>query len=128
MARQSHATATNIYRRQTMRKEERDRIMMHITEEQRAEFRRIIGEIRAVGKATPGRRPAIQELVTSSKVEVPPALRDAVEALIERDETGPKAGELATDFCLKRLGSDERVRLSSFQGQQPVALVFGSYT
>jgi hypothetical protein len=37
-------------------------------------------------------------------------------------------GELATDFCLKRLGSKEQVRLSSFQGQQPVALVFGSYT
>jgi hypothetical protein len=32
------------------------------------------------------------------------------------------------DFTLKRLGSDERVRLSSFQGKRPVALVFGSYT
>jgi len=111
-----------------MRKEERDRIMMHISDEQRAEFRRIISEIRVVRKATPGRRPAIRELVTSGKVDVPPLLREVVEALIERDETGPNVGELATDFCLKRLGSEERVRLSSFQGQQPVALVFGSYT
>ena len=111
-----------------MRKEERDRIMMHISDEQRAEFRRIISEVRAARKATPGRRPAIRELVTSGKIEVPPLLREVVEALIERDETGPNVGELATDFCLKRLGSEEQVRLSRFQGQQPVALVFGSYT
>jgi hypothetical protein len=111
-----------------MRKEERDKIMMHISNEQRAEFRRIISEIRATRKATLGCRPAIRALVTSGQVEVPPSLHEVVEALIERDETGPNVRELATDFCLKRLGSDERVRLSSFQGQQPVALVFGSYT
>jgi hypothetical protein len=111
-----------------MRKEERDSIMMHLSAEQRAEFRRIISEIRVARKATPGRRPAIRELVTSGKVEVPPLLSEVVEALIERNETGPNVGELATDFCLKRLGSKEQVRLSSFQGQQPVALVFGSYT
>jgi hypothetical protein len=111
-----------------MRKEERDKIMMHLSDEQRAEFRRVISEIRAARKATPGPRPAIRALVTSGKVNVPPLLREVVEALIERDETGPKVGELATDFYLKRLGSDERVLLSTFQGQQPVALVFGSYT
>ena len=111
-----------------MRKEERDRIMMHINDEQRAEFRRIISEIRLARKATLGRRPTIRELVASEEVDVPPLLREVVEALIERDEAGPKVGELATDFCLERLGSDERVRLSDFQGQQPVALVFGSYT
>jgi hypothetical protein len=111
-----------------MRKEDRDRIMMHISEEQRAEFRHIIGEIRTAGKATSGPRPAVRELVASGTIEVPPSLREVVEALIERNETGPKVGELATDFCLKHLGSEERVRLSSFQGQRPVALVFGSYT
>jgi hypothetical protein len=111
-----------------MRKEERDRIMMHLSDEQRAEFRRIISEIRAARKASPRGRPGIRELETSRKVDVPPLLRQVVEALIERDRIGPKVGELATDFCLKRLGSDERVRLSSFQGQRPVALVFGSYT
>jgi hypothetical protein len=111
-----------------MRKEERDSIMMHLGDEQRTEFRRIIGEIRATREATSGHRPAIRALVTSGKVDVPPLLREVVDALIERDETGPKVGELAIDFCLKRLGSDEQVRLSHFQGQQPVALVFGSYT
>jgi hypothetical protein len=111
-----------------MRKEERDRIMMHISEEQRAEFRRIISEIRTARKTTSGHRRAIRELVASRKIEVPPPLREVIEAVIERDETGPKAGEPAREFSLKRLGSDERVRLSSFQGKQPVALVFGSYT
>ena len=51
-----------------------------------------------------------------------------VEALKARDDMGPKVGEPASDFCRKRLGSEERVQLSSFQGMQPVALVFGSYT
>jgi hypothetical protein len=67
-----------------MRKGERDRIMMHINQEQRAEFRRIIGEIRAARKATSGHRPAIRELVASGTIEVPPSLRGVVEALIER--------------------------------------------
>jgi hypothetical protein len=111
-----------------VRKEERDRIMMHISEEQRAEFRRIISEIRTARKTTSRHRRAIRELVASGEIEVPPPLREAIEAVIERDETGPKAGEPAREFSLKRLGSDERVRLSSFQGKQPVALVFGSYT
>jgi hypothetical protein len=111
-----------------MRKEERDRIMMHLTEEQRAEFRRIISEIRYARKVTSGHRPAIRDLVASGTIDVPPSLREVVEALSERDASGPKVGELATDFCLKRLGSEERVRLSTFQGLQPVALVFGSYT
>ena len=45
-----------------------------------------------------------------------------------RDETGPKVGEVPPDFSLKRLGSPDRVSLSSFKGRQPVALAFGSYT
>ena len=39
-----------------------------------------------------------------------------------------KAGDPAADFTLKRLHSEQTVRLSSFQGVKPVALVFGSYT
>ena len=51
-----------------------------------------------------------------------------MEAILVRDETGPNAGEEAPDFSLKRLASDERVRLSDFRGRRPVALAFGSYT
>lgn len=111
-----------------MRKEERDRIMMSMSQEQRDDYRRIISEIRSERKAASERRVAIGELVASQKVAVPTHLRGVLEAMIERDETGPKVGEPAPDFCLKRLSSEERVRLSSFQGKQPVAMVFGSYT
>ena len=37
-------------------------------------------------------------------------------------------GDPAVDFELPVLGGGERVRLSSFRGERPVALVFGSYT
>jgi peroxiredoxin len=47
---------------------------------------------------------------------------------VARDEMGPQVGAYPPDFSLKRLDSDTRVRLSSFRGTRPVALVFGSYT
>jgi hypothetical protein len=41
----------------------------------------------------------------------------------------PKVGDLAPDFDLPMLGmKDKTVKLSSFRGDKPVALVFGSYT
>ena len=39
-----------------------------------------------------------------------------------------KAGDIAPDFDLRLLKSDERVKLSAWRGKKPVALVFGSYT
>lgn len=39
-----------------------------------------------------------------------------------------KAGDPAPDFDLATPDGSGRVRLSSFRGQRPVALVFGSYT
>ena len=39
-----------------------------------------------------------------------------------------QVGQEASDFSLKSLNSDGSVRLSSFRGQKPVVLVFGSYT
>ena len=111
-----------------MRQEERDRIMTQMTQEQRAEFRRIVSELRAAMKDTPGRRVTVRELLEAQKVDVPASLQGVVEALKARDDMGPKVGEPASDFCLKHLGSEERVQLSNFRGTQPVALVFGSYT
>lgn len=41
----------------------------------------------------------------------------------------PKVGDLAPDFELPMLGmKDTTVKLSSFRGVRPVALIFGSYT
>ena len=39
-----------------------------------------------------------------------------------------KVGVMAPDFDLPTLNNDSRVRLSSFRGERPVVLVFGSYT
>jgi hypothetical protein len=39
-----------------------------------------------------------------------------------------KVGALAPDFDLPTLDNASRVRLSSFRGEKPVVLVFGSYT
>jgi len=45
-----------------------------------------------------------------------------------RGEGKLQPGDPAPDFDLKKLRSPDRVRLSSFHGKRPVALVFGSYT
>ena len=39
-----------------------------------------------------------------------------------------KVGDMAPDFTLKTLDGDQTVKLGSFRGKKPVALVFGSYT
>jgi hypothetical protein len=39
-----------------------------------------------------------------------------------------KVGDWGPDFELAVRGSTQKVRLSSFRGRKPVALVFGSYT
>ena len=44
-------------------------------------------------------------------------------------QTPPKVGDAAPDFDLPMLGmKDKTVKLSSFRGDRPVALIFGSYT
>ena len=44
------------------------------------------------------------------------------------DRKAPKARDLAPDFTLYSVSGKEAVTLSDFQGKQPVALVFGSFT
>ena len=46
----------------------------------------------------------------------------------EYDRQSPKLGDLAPDFELQDPTGQTAVRLSSFRGKRPVALVFGSYT
>ena len=48
--------------------------------------------------------------------------------LAERETLAPAVGAEAPDFELRGLGSSDLVRLSSFRGRKPVALIFGSYT
>jgi peroxiredoxin len=44
------------------------------------------------------------------------------------DQLAPKVGDMAPDFELADVGGQHRARLSDFHGQQPVVLVFGSFT
>jgi hypothetical protein len=58
-----------------------------------------------------------------------PEQRAAMMQFIAQREThAPAVGDAAPDFELPRLGSIERVRLSSFRNHKPVALIFGSFT
>lgn len=41
---------------------------------------------------------------------------------------GPRVGEVAPDFTLRSPDGKTKVRLSSFRGDKPVVLVFGSFT
>jgi hypothetical protein len=50
------------------------------------------------------------------------------EAKMGHGEGKLKPGDEAPDFELQYKKSQETVRLSSFRGDRPVALIFGSYT
>ena len=47
---------------------------------------------------------------------------------LAHDVDSPKVGDLAPDFELQDPSGANSVRLSTFRGKRPVALVFGSYT
>jgi hypothetical protein len=82
--------------------------------------------VRTRATASPG--DIVGQMLASQGHTLSPALHTVLEAVAARDEMGPRVGTYPPDFCLKRLGTAERVRLSSFQGRRPVALVFGSPT
>ena len=112
-----------------MLKAQRDSAISGLSDEHRQQLRQIVDGIKEarVSHQSAGRISA-RELLAGRQQDPPAEVRAALEAILVRDETGPKVGEAAPDFCLKRLGSEERVRLSDFVGQRPVALAFGSYT
>ena len=116
-----------------MQKSQRDRVISGLSSDDRQNLRRVIAAIKEARGCSPdlaaaeGRITAI-EILEDWQDELPEEVRSALEATLARDGTGRRVGELAVDFSLKRLGSEERVRLSDFRGQRPVALAFGSYT
>lgn len=112
-----------------MQKAERDQIMTRLSQAERDHFRRIIQDMHSGAKADPGGHGATaRHILEAQKGALSPNLHMALEAVVARDEMGPQVGEYPPDFSLKRLETDARVRLSSFRGKRPVALVFGSYT
>ena len=116
-----------------MLKAERDRLISGLSDEDRNDLRRVVAAIKDARGGTPDApdgvgRITARELLEGWREALPSDVRGALEAILTRDEAGPRVGEQAPDFSLKRLGSEERVRLSEFRGRRPVALAFGSYT
>ncbi|MFQ6028147.1 MAG: hypothetical protein ACE5Q6_11695 [Dehalococcoidia bacterium] len=111
-----------------MQKSQRDSVLRNLSHEERQNFRRVLTELRTQLKTSPGQRITAREMLETTRGDLPQQLRSALETIMVRDETGPKIGETPRDFNLKLMGSQERVRLSSFAGKKPVALAFGSYT
>ena len=107
-----------------MQKAQRDNVLSQLSGDQRQQLRGVIAvmqEARAGGLTS-------RQVLESWPEELPADVRAGLQAIVARDEKGPKVGERPRDFALKRLGSRERVGLSDFQGRRPVALAFGSYT
>ncbi len=111
-----------------MLKADRDQIMAHLKDEERKQFRQFIDDYRSKRKAASGGQMPAREMLDAVGAEMASNLRQAMEAVVLRDEMGPHVGDVPPDFDLKRMGSEERVRLSGFKDQRPVALIFGSYT
>ena len=117
----------------SMLKADRDQILGNLQGSDRANFHKFIDEYRAKREAAStdqkpvGQMPA-REMLDAIGRDLTPILREAMEAIVARDEMGPQVGDVPPDFNLKRMGSEDCVRRSSFKGQKPVALIFGSYT
>ncbi len=111
-----------------MIKAERDQIMRSMGQEERTQYRNILGEVRAEARKSSGPKSTPMKVWKSRASQYSPQLQDVVDAVFRRDEMGPNEGEAPPDFDLKRSGSEEMVRLSSFKGQRAVAMAFGSYT
>ena len=116
-------------REKQMEKAKRDIMMSELTKEERDEYRQALQEIAAQAKSLGG--PQInrrKQVLASRAAGLGGKSLLALESVFEKDQIGPNEGETPPDFELKRLGSDEWVRLSNFKDKRPVALVFGSYT
>ena len=101
--------------------------MSTMSNDQRADFGQIMREIKSQAKESGGAK-SKQSILEARKRDCSEELSQRLDAVLRRDQMGPKEGEVPPNFKLRRMGSDERVELSSFKGKKPVALVFGSYT
>ncbi len=111
-----------------MLKADRDQIMANLQDDDRKQFRQFIDDYREKRKASSGGQIPAREMLDAVGGDLNGMSRQAMEAVVQRDEMGPNVGDVPPDFSLKLVGSEERVKLSSFKGQKPVALIFGSYT
>ena len=99
-----------------------------LNQEDKQTFRRTVSGIRSQMTMASDHRESIKAWLACPENEVPAVIRTALESVMARGNKGPNVGDQAPDFCLYRLGGEEKIQLSHFQGHQPVGLVFGSYT
>ncbi|MBK8097400.1 MAG: hypothetical protein IPK26_09845 [Planctomycetes bacterium] len=67
-------------------------------------------------------------VITAADFRTPRARGERRQAAAPQPTT-PKVGDVAPDFELPMLGMNgQKVKLSAFAGDRPVALIFGSYT
>jgi hypothetical protein len=111
-----------------MLKADRDQIMANLQDDDRKQFRQFIDDYREKRKASSGGQIPAREMLDEAGGGLNGMLRQAMEAVVQRDEMGPNVGEVPPDFDLKLVGTEERVKLSSFKVHTPVVLIFGSYT
>ena len=111
-----------------MLKADRDQIMENLSEDDRKRFSEFINDYRAKRKASSDGQMPAREMLEAVGDGLTDVARQAMEAVVQRDEMGPHVGDVPPDFNLKLIGSEDRIRLSSFKEQKPVALIFGSYT
>jgi len=111
-----------------MLKADRDQTMENLSEDDRKRFMEFIDDYRAKRKVSSGGQMPAREMLEAVGDGLTDVARPALSSFFQRDEMGPHAGDVPPDFNLKLIGSEDRVRLSSFKGQKPVALIFGSYT
>jgi hypothetical protein len=74
---------------------------------------------------SPGDFDRMQKWVASLPEE---SRNELLRFILDREALAPAVGAEAPDFELPRLAGSGSVRLSSFRGAKPVALIFGSYT
>ena len=110
-----------------MDKNERDKVMSAMSNDQRADFGRMMQEIKSEAKSSGGTK-SKQAILEARKNDCSEELEKRLDAVMRRNQMGPNEGEVPPDFNLRRMGSGDRVELSSFKGKKPVALVFGSST
>ncbi len=111
-----------------MLKADRDQILANLQGDDRKNFQTFIDDYRVKRKAILGSQIPTRNISEAAGAGVNSIVREAMEAVVARDEMGPRTGDVPPDFDLKRMGSEERVQLSRFKGHRPVALIFGSYT
>ena len=111
-----------------MLKADRAQIMANLKHDDRNQFRQFIDDYREKRKASSGGQIPAREMLDEAGGGLNGMLRQAMEAVVQRDEMGPNVGEVPPDFGLKLVGTEERVKLSSFKVHTPVVLIFGSYT